>query len=678
MGLKSPLENLKTLGLIGVGGGVGFSAGVVSGFTMPFRHPIETVKGFKELIVHPIDSSSKIAKQFITDPFGTAGEFYGFGKGLKTITKGVPVKFQYESFGEGGLKTAGFELGYDFIGKRAYPVVSYTPKTGIIGEGFIQPKTSVGTKVFISKISKIITEPTEMLIEGKTISPKLQQEFVIKALESTYELRKVKSKFFTKGALYEQGTKGLTPKEARFIFEQIGKEKGRVFGSFSSMPQLEPSLRRLIGDIEGKFDITSESKLSGITTNILLGLQKTSPRSIFKIKPEEPFHIEKKVKGQFEKVAEFKGEGIGEGDIAPAEAFGYDLWTSKDFAKMDKTMTALLRGELKRKTAGSIMLTTGVKKFSKYQGLTPKEISQGFEFHHTDYLKNEGVVLSKAKHSLIHDFISGKKKPKTKSEQEFFYKHKITAEIDKIPRSLGVAHTGRFKDVPDLLKISESLMKSTMKPTPKAKSFLKFGEEIGIEYKGVKDIKMEILEQKLYNIRSPSLAPSVRSPSPSVRSPSPSVRSPSPSVRSPSPSIMSPSMKSPSVKSPSPSIMSPSMKSPSVKSPSPSVMSPSMKSPSVRSPSPSVKSPSVRSPSPSIAPPSPSIISPPLLDILLLRDKQFRKLKQPKRKRSLAYIPDFTAKVLGITVKKTSQAQLKKLLKKQLTGLELFRPGVVI
>lgn len=601
--VQNPEQHLRTLkgGALLVGGGaLAFAGGVVSGVTMPFRHPIETAKGFKELVLHPVSSGSQIVEDFVTNPFGTAGEFYGFGKAMKIVKKGSPIKLEYEKFGEGGIRTAGVTFGYEAFGRKAIPLVTYTPKIPI-GEGFVQPKTLVGTKVFKLKIKDILTEPTEMLVEGKSISAKLQQEFAVKGIESLNELRNVESKFFTTEQLYKEGTKGLTPKETKALGKMIGKQKGKIFGSGAFVPQLEPSLRRVIGDIEAKFDVTSELKLSQYTTENLLALQKVSPKSVFRIVPEEPFHIEKKVKGQFEKVAEFKGEGIGEGDIAPAHAFGFDVWSSRDFMKVDKQLVAMLRGELKRKTAGSIMV--------------------------------------------------------------------------KEQTSLGVAHEGRFKDVIDLFKITESLEKSKFGRTPKAKSFLATAEKLGVEFKTPGDIKFEILEKKLFDLKSPSLSSPGFSPgfsSPSVRSPKSPSKAFSPDF---SPSVMSPAF-SPSVASPkfSPDF-SPSFSpdfSPSVRSPGSPRSPRSPGSPSVRSP----KSPSLMSPSLV----SPGFVSPkiPMFMIPKMDSSDLYGYKPKKSKDGLAYIPDFTAKVLGLRFKPQSKAQLKKLLKQQSTGLELARFGVDI
>jgi hypothetical protein len=96
-------------------------------------------------------------------------------------------------------------------------------------------------------------------------------------------------------------------------------------------------------------------------------------------------------------------------------------------------------------------------------------------------------------------------------------------------------------------------------------------------------------------------------------------------------------------------------------------MSPSPISPT----SPSLGSPSVM---------SSSVVSPPVPGFMIpkLRNEDIYGFEPIKSKDSLAYIPDFTAKVLGLRMKPQSKAQLKKLLKKQSSGLELARFGVNI
>jgi len=619
------LEYYRDTLLLGSGAIVSFGSGAVKGFTMPFRHPIETAKGFANLFLHPIESGKEIVESAAIDPFGTAGEFYGVGKGIKTIRRASPVRVQYESFGKGGAKTIGIELGYESIGTRAYPISTLVPRFGkrtlpnydfikkeyFIGEDFVQPKTRVGTEVFKKEIKNIITEPTEMLIEGRRISPELQREFVLKGLESTYELRNVESKFFTKETLAEQGTKFLSDIESQAVLKTVGTQKGKVFGSFASMPQVEPSLRRVIGDIEAKFDVKVEADLMRYTMQNLEALQKASPRSVFRVTPEEPFHIEKKIRGRYEKVVEFKGEGIGEGDVVPQFAFGYDLWKSKDFMKVDKNLVAMLRGELKRKTAASIMVKD---------------------------------------------------------------------------RAVGVAHTGRFKDVADYYRFTETLQKSKAGRTPKSEAFLKTAKDLGVEFRTGEIAKFEIIEKKLNQMRSPSIgfkSPSPGSPSPGFSS-FPGSPSPSP-ISSPdlspylSPKAYSPDLSpylSPKGKgSPSPS-PSPDLSPYLSPSPSPSPdLSPYL-SPSPGSPSPSPSPRPSPSPSPFSPSPSPSPVASNFISVL-----PFQKMFEKEQKRiaksqpSFAYSPDFTAKALGIKADIKSQKDLKKLLKKQFSGLEI-RPLV--
>ena len=462
-----------------------------------------------------------------------------------------------------------------------------------------------------------------MLVEGKEISPELQQEFAVKGTSALRELSNVRSKYFSKEALVEMGTKRMTPAEAKVVYEGIGKKGGKVFGSFASRAELKPELWREVGDIEGMFSIESEAVLQSTVKDIFGNLKKVS-KSKLRIDPESPFHIEKFTEGKWEKIAEFKGKGIGEGDVAPERAFGFDLWSKKDFQKRLGTSSAMVRGELKRKAAASI----GVRQ----------------------------------------------------------------------DRALGVAHKGRFKDVPDYFRHVETLAESKKGFTPKAREFLKLKEKLGIEY-GTGKAKFEILPSRRV---SPSIKfskipfvkyySSKKSPIPSKKQPT--QLSPSPSMRpSKSPSFKSPSRfisPSPSMRpSRSPSI-SPSRKaSPSFKSPfSPSRRSPYTSpnkyiSPS-RKGSPSRKASPSLSPSPSMSPylsPSPSVspyVSPSVTsyysyfttkktddEITLIPDIELPRLerkekKKKKPKQEFRYTPSVSA----ITFKIFGKAP------KRITGLE--------
>ena len=359
---KSTFEYIP---LMAISGAYGFSKGFIKGVTAPLRlkfytEEIPSMAGFVGGIFTGKTTEKlsrlNIKSSVMYNPVGTSsfvGEFLGYGTGFKTFTNlysnsGLP-RVTTEKIGDS--RVVGVDYGFRGKGKS---ILSFK---GTKNPDFIQPKTGAGTDFYLKNINKFIKEDTTMLIKGKKISPQLQKEFIETSIKATRELSLQKSKYYDVKDLINKGTSKLTGEEAGIVFKS-NKGKGKVFGSYSSRYQLNPQYKRTIGDIEKVFTTSNEAVLMKEVKTTLNELSQGSS-SKFRVPKDSPFHIEKWINGKWEKVIEYKGKGIGEGDIAPEKAFGFNLWKNRDFKKVEGTPTAMLRGELKRKLAGSIMQNKG-------------------------------------------------------------------------------------------------------------------------------------------------------------------------------------------------------------------------------------------------------------------------------------------------------------------------------
>lgn len=400
--------------------GIGVGAGLVS-FAKMFAYPVKTAKGLYYMVRYPRETGIAFGEKFMAKPTFVMGEIVGTAIGAKglgivagKVAKVSPVKLEYEAFKyttpAGETKVFGRTFGVK-VGAKGYPIITSKLKVPErLGAGVeFQPRTAIGASIFERRIVEFIKKPTKMLVEGKEISPVLQQEFAVKGLRAVREVGGQKSKFLDMRFLTE-GTERLSPKATQALLKVIKKEKGMVFGSGATMPQLKSTIRRGIGDIDVYIKTGQELRLEGIAKSGLKAIKKTGVKA--RIVKGEPYHIETFVDKQWVKAVEFKGIGIGDAEALqiPSKAFGYELDISKYVRKTKQVDIAALPGEAYRKTAASISI---------------------------------------------------------RQEQ-----------------ALGVAHTGRFKDIPDFFKIIKTQAESRILPSPKAHSFLKLSEQMKIDISG--------------------------------------------------------------------------------------------------------------------------------------------------------------------------------------------------
>ena len=390
----------------------------------------KAVKGAVYAVTHPYETGSVIKGQLESrsgyDIGGELGTYWLAGKVAGTTGKYVyeksPIKPEFEIINletTQGTKRAGAAFGIQIKNPKTGKITAhgFTPTLKSAPEitGVYQPKTAIGGEFLVRNIKKVVTKPSNMLIEGKTVSPRYQQEYAVKAIKAQQEVGNVKS-VFTRETISKTGTERLSPSGTKAFLEYAegkGNVKGAVrFGSGATSDQLLPITKRGVHDLDMFIPTESEASLSKYTQGALKVIKKTDKARIPK---DSPFTIETFKRGKWDKAVEFKGIGIGDGDVVPDRAFGYNLDLGAETIKIDGKTVAGITIESKRKLAAAV-------------AIRPTEGS---------------------------------------------------------PSSLGVTHTGRFKDVPDLFRIIKTQASSAASKgikTPAATTFLDFANVKGIKY----------------------------------------------------------------------------------------------------------------------------------------------------------------------------------------------------
>ena len=264
----------------------------------------------------------------------------------------VPVTEKYVPYRGVGLK----------VGETYKPLVGYVKGEGVkfgtpslkLGKTYFdyQPVTGSQTAVFTKNIGEFIKQPSKMLVEGKTISPKLQQEFALKSIKAERELRNVETKFISEQEILK-GTKNLPSQSVKNVLELSKKQGGIPYGSKPTSAQLAPEVRREVGDIDIHYFTKSETKLAKFTEQQLKAIQGTGVKA--RIPKEAPFSVETFSKGKWQKALELKGEGIGDSEVfIPEKAFGYELGIDKNVVDIGGFKVASLRGESARKLSAAV------------------------------------------------------------------------------------------------------------------------------------------------------------------------------------------------------------------------------------------------------------------------------------------------------------------------------------
>lgn len=278
------LRTVKGGGLVAVGGGISFIGGAVKGFTMPFRQPKETVKGVYNIFRHPIKSVQEIEKQAIREPFGTAGEFYGFGKATGLIRSATPLELKYSKID--GVKQLEIKTGYKYLGRRTYQVelkksILETPKAGL--------KTPLNIDYFkqfklnkpfelknLYKFDKQIERSTRKITDPDwTFESKTKKQYVPSRV--VYDLKKGTGTVET--VLIQKKPTGFD------ISENIGqssiKERQLTFKDYD--PYTNPQMSKSFDIIKKRLEIQGKAlRVQSYQTELSkYGFKTTEPRNIF-------------------------------------------------------------------------------------------------------------------------------------------------------------------------------------------------------------------------------------------------------------------------------------------------------------------------------------------------------------------------------------------------------------
>lgn len=254
----------------GVYAGIGFAKGI----TAPFRPSFYTkeIPGMVKLFTeyHP-----EVGQELLRRPGPIIGETFGYTKGMGTLIKNQP--FKYEEF---KVPTAEGETvlyrGLSIqVGKYGKPIVGYSPMeysqvTKVTPQGeAIVPTSKVaelpfkvpkegGVKVGTPKVSLtraegsfIVESPTqtEIFIKSiKDVASEVQVEKFERGLSIMRITERTPSKFVREK--FTREIKALSPEGVGEVIKFARKQKGEVYGSFPAEAQMPADLSRTPGDID--------------------------------------------------------------------------------------------------------------------------------------------------------------------------------------------------------------------------------------------------------------------------------------------------------------------------------------------------------------------------------------------------------------------------------------------
>jgi len=219
------------------------------------------------------------------------------------------------------------------------------------------PKTATGSKIFVKNIEKLIGKESKLLVKGEVISPQLQQELIRGGYRAEVSLYK-QSAFLRQEQLFK-GTKRLSERAVRSVFEITEKHKGIVYGSSATRGYLDPSIQRSIHDIDIHFERMSKASMDKITKEYLAGLKASG--EVAQISAQQPYSIETFKAGKWLKAVELKFTGVLSPEAPiPAEAWGFKLGVKEHVVKTDGLRIADIIGEGQRKfTAITVFKESG-------------------------------------------------------------------------------------------------------------------------------------------------------------------------------------------------------------------------------------------------------------------------------------------------------------------------------
>ena len=292
-----------------------------------------------------------------------------------------------------------------------------------------------------------------------------------------------------------------------FIDFAARKRGHLVYGSFPSEAMMKKGKGRTPADIDVSFDVP-ESEIPEIAQDLLKVFKEKKPQFEYFIDESKPSLIQTKRGADTHHAIDIHATGGGPGSDLGSLDRVYGLKLAQQPIRLEGVNVMPLSEQAIRKGPHSILapreyrivstdeLSTALftEKYSKFQGLTKKQIDSGFEFHHTDYLANTGKVLSKQKHKLWHDLDEGRI-PLTNKMKSFYNKYAVTESrkrtkplsdvltVDNLEQTAFIEGKGfapekhRLKDVYDFINVQEfGLAPSIKKPKVRAKQFKELEE----------------------------------------------------------------------------------------------------------------------------------------------------------------------------------------------------------
>lgn len=564
------------------------ATGIIAGSSGIIIHPLESAKGFYNLVRHPVKSAKILFSEFKQNPEYTTGNIIGQSIVIGGIVKSIPIKGAVrtteipQAVGEPVKIT---QVGLETSKGKALVVGAKTPEGLNFGSPNIKPFLGTAKEGELLRIgsaleTKTVQKALKELPSEKFVSPERATEFIPTAQSILSKTEGVKS-MFQEGFVLE--TKRLPSAGVEIVLEVAKENKGVVSGSFSRSADLakeftikgeEFVLNKKPRDIDIHLDKYSPEKIQFVTQETLVKLQEAGfdARMVGEGGIVKNAIEVKQPSGEYAKAVEFLGEGtIPKAEIPPDYVLGIKKAGTPE--KLQGVLKTSLSEELRGVTQGTARLRKTSE--GKFDIFPPEK-----------RIKDIGSVSVSAR-TLAESKLFNKGLYKDIEKFESFYPEELVRE--QVLKVGGIEKIGLF----DFSEVKNPSSVFPPKPNiPPLVPISMVSKEPFVE------------EPSVSVVSSPSKLPSPSGislkPSPSVSKPSsiPSNISPN---KIPSQSI-SPS-KSSSNKSTSPSPSN--IPSPPSPSPSPSnIPSPSIISPSSTSSSSSQSSKSTSSSSTLISPPS--------------------------------------------------------------------------
>lgn len=309
---------------------------------------------------------SKLASQTVLG--GKVGGVVEEGILTATPIKPTIVKIPTET----GTSTEFVGLKFE-AGQTAKPLIGVSSEGLVVGKfpevttKSIVPKseytapTVFETEMLRANPSKVISQPSTTLVEGKTISaPEVKLQF-----KESVELERIAGNVQTaiNTQAWKEGTATLNPKAFQELTKYSEATGGTIYGSKATGSQMPTGEWRVSKDVDIHFENLKPGTVEGAVPILKAAGEKV------RISPEHANALETMRSGQWTKAVEFKG-GYEPGQVAPARALGFKLDIGKDTIKVGETPTASIIGESKRKLAASNIFqegTVGVAHAGRYK-----------------------------------------------------------------------------------------------------------------------------------------------------------------------------------------------------------------------------------------------------------------------------------------------------------------------